>query len=381
MALIDPIALSQALIRCKSVTPEEAGVLTVLEEALAPLGARLERLLFEEAGTAPVENLYARVGDGAPFICFAGHVDVVPEGDHADWSVDPFAAEVQEGVLIGRGAVDMKPAIAAWVAAMSRFMEEGALNGSIGLIITGDEEGPAINGTRKMLPWMEEQGETPDACVVGEPTNPTALGEMIKIGRRGSVSFHLVVEGKQGHVAYPDQAENPIPLLVSVLNTLLNHELDAGTAHFPPSNLEVTSVDVGNAAGNVIPARAQADFNIRFNDTHDSAALIAWVEGVCEAVAKGKYTLSHRVTGEAFLTEPGALSALVAGAVQEVTGKKPELSTTGGTSDARFIKDICPVVECGLINATAHQVDEQVAVADIEALTQIYHKVLTGFFT
>lgn len=372
----DVTDIAQSLIRCPSVTPKDAGALDVLQQALESLGFECHRLPFTEDGTPDVDNLYARRGGGGKHLCFAGHTDVVPVGDESAWSVDPFAAEVKDGILTGRGAVDMKGAIAAWVAAIA---EAGDVDGSLSLLITGDEEGPAINGTRKMLDWLAERGEQIDACIVGEPTNPTQLGEMIKIGRRGSVRFYLTVEGTQGHVAYPDAAHNPVTELVNICQALKGHTLDEGTAHFQPSNLEVVTIDVGNEAENVIPAKANAVINIRFNDTHSSESLTQWVDGICAKHARD-YLLRTHVTGEAFLTEPGPLSELVANAVEDVTGRLPELSTTGGTSDARFIKDICPVVECGLINATAHQVDERIAVSDLEDLTQIYRRIITGFF-
>lgn len=376
---IDPIELTQALIRCPSVTPEEAGALTVVEEALTSLGFTCHRVTFEEPEHAAVENLYARLGEEGPNLCFAGHTDVVPVGDETAWTHPPFAAEIKDDILYGRGAVDMKTAIACFIAAVSNVLAQGKQKGSISLLITGDEEGIAINGTRKMLGWLKEQNETIDACVVGEPTNPTALGEMIKIGRRGSVGFSLNVIGTQGHVAYPDQAQNPLPYLSMILHDLSIQMWDEGTEHFQPSNLEITTIDVDNTATNVIPANGQAMFNIRFNDQHSSGSIVEKVTAIIESVLEDTgitYELTPRVSGEAFLTKPGPLSDVVAKSVEKVTGKSPELSTTGGTSDARFIKDICPVVECGLINKTAHKVDECIAVADIEQLTKIYEEVI-----
>lgn len=375
--MIDPISLSQELMRCPSVAPEDAGALDVVEHALKNLGFTCHRLTFEEEGTEPVQNLYARLGDSQPNICFAGHTDVVPVGDESAWTVDPFGAEIKNSVLYGRGASDMKPPIACFITAVERFLarQKGVFKGSISLLITGDEEACAINGTKKVLQWMKEQGEQIDACLVGEPTNPNALGDMIKIGRRGSVGFNLTVYGKQGHSAYPDLADNPIPRLVAILDRLVNHTLDEGNDYFQASNLQITTVDVGNPATNVIPAKAHATFSIRFNTEHSSSSLIEWVTSICDKVG-GKYELSHRVTGEAFLTEPGELSQIVSQAVEHITNKKPELSTTGGTSDARFIKDYCPVVEFGLINQTAHKVDECMPVKDIEMLAEIYFEVL-----
>ncbi|NBB83769.1 MAG: succinyl-diaminopimelate desuccinylase [Alphaproteobacteria bacterium] len=377
----DPIALARALIRCPSVTPADAGALDVLADAVRPLGFRATRLPFQAPGTERVDNLWARRGTGGPLFVFAGHTDVVPPGDPAAWSRDPFAGEVADGILHGRGACDMKGAVAAFAAGIGRFLarHDGRVPGSIGLLITGDEEGPAINGTRPVLDWLAGQGVRPDACLVGEPTCPGRLGDMIKIGRRGSLVGRLTVDGVQGHTAYPHQADNPVNRLVAMLAAITAEPLDAGTDHFDPSNLEITTVDVGNPATNVIPARARATFNIRFNDRHTGESLIAWLRRSFDAVG-GDYDLDVRVSGEAFLTPPGALSDLVAGAVAARTGVAPVLSTTGGTSDARFIKDHCPVVEFGLVNQTIHKVDEQVAVADIEVLSDVYADVLDGFF-
>jgi succinyl-diaminopimelate desuccinylase len=377
--LTDPVALAQALIRCPSVTPADEGAIGVLEDALGRLGFRCHRLTFEEAGTAPVDNLYARLGEGAPNLAFAGHTDVVPAGDPAAWRVDPFGGVVQGGQLYGRGAVDMKGAIAAFVAAAARFLSEHRPAGSISLLITGDEEGPAVNGTRKLLGWLREQGEHLDACVVGEPTNPTRLGEMIKIGRRGHLNAVLTVEGVQGHSAYPQLADNPIPRLIRMLAAIDATPLDCGTPHFQPSTVAITSVDVGNPATNVIPARATARLDVRFNDLHSGQSVAAWIDARCAEVG-GRFHLRTECSGESFLCPPGPLSRIVANAVRRVTGREPELGTTGGTSDARFIKDFCPVCEFGMPGETAHKPDENVAVADIEALTRIYRAVLEGFF-
>jgi len=363
------------------VTPADEGALNVLQQALGALGFRCTRLPFSEPGTPDVDNLYARLGEGGRNFCFAGHSDVVPVGDRARWTIDPFGATVSGDALYGRGAADMKGAIAAFIAASARFKAArgGALPGSISLLITGDEEGPSINGTKKMLAALAAKGETLDACLVGEPTNPTRLGEMIKIGRRGSLSGWLRVMGTQGHTAYPHLADNPIPRLVRMLSALTENTLDDGTPHFQPSNVQVTSVDVGNPATNVIPAEARATFNIRFNDRHSGKSLEAWLRRAFDAVG-GAYELNLQVSGEAFLTPPGPLSSLIARASKTVTGLEPELSTTGGTSDARFIKDYCPVAEFGLIGQTMHKVDERVSLADLEALTRIYLAVLEGYF-
>ncbi|PWC34613.1 succinyl-diaminopimelate desuccinylase [Azospirillum sp. TSO35-2] len=375
---IDPVALAQDLIRCPSVTPRDDGALGVLEAALSPLGFTCHRLRFEQEGTEPVENLYARLGTQGPNFCFAGHTDVVPPGDRG-WTVDPFAGAVMGGRLFGRGAVDMKGAIAAFVAAVSRRLQDGPPAGSISLLITGDEEGVAINGTRKVLDWMAARGERIDACVVGEPTNPRAMGDMIKIGRRGSLTGFLTVFGAQGHVAYPHLADNPLPRLVRMLAAITEAPMDEGTAHFQPSTLALTTIDVDNPATNVIPAQGKATFNIRFNDAHTPASIEAWLRRTFDAIG-GAYELETYCSGDSFVTPPGPLTELVADAVQAVTGRRPEYSTTGGTSDARFIKNVCPVVECGLVGQTMHKVDEYSPVADIQALTAIYESILTGVF-
>lgn len=378
--LLDPLDLARALIRCPSITPEDAGALAVLEAALRPLGFVCERMRFEQEGTAPVENLYARLGTAGPNFCFAGHTDVVPPGDAALWSVDPFGAEVRDGRLWGRGASDMKAAIACFAAAASRLLaRNGAPAGSLSLLITGDEEGVSINGTKKVLGRLAQRGETLDACLVGEPTNPMRLGEMVKIGRRGSLNAGITVHGAQGHSAYPHLADNPIPRLVRLLALLDATPLDHGTAHFPPSSLAITSVDVGNPAANVIPARATARLNIRFNDLHTGESICRWLADRCAGAGAG-VELHCAISGECFLTPPGPLTNVVAAAVRRVVGREPELSTTGGTSDARFIKDVCPVCEFGMVGETAHKSDENVALADIEALTQVYEEVLAGFF-
>jgi len=381
VAGINALDLARQLIRRPSVTPEDAGALGILEETLTKIGFRCHRLRFQEDGTPDVDNLYARYGDGAPNFCFAGHTDVVPVGDQDAWSVDPFAAELADGMLIGRGASDMKSAIAAFASAAEAFIaaQSKDFGGSISLLITGDEEGPAINGTVKVLDWLASQGESLDACVVGEPTNPEHLGDMIKIGRRGSLTGRLKVVGLQGHIAYPHLADNPVPRLLAALTALNDRVLDTGNAHFQASNLEVTTIDCGNPATNVIPAAVNATFNIRFNTEQSAAALTAWIEEVCERKA-GQHELRIDHGSDPFLTEPGAFTDLVAAAVQSVTGRPVELSTTGGTSDARFIKDYCPVVEFGLVGQTMHKVDERCRVDDIDALAKIYQSVLERYF-
>ena len=380
-AVVDAVELARALIRCPSVTPEDGGSQETLARALESLGFVCHHMTFEAPGTPDVKNLYARLGTGSPNFCFAGHTDVVPVGDLDAWTVDPFGAEIHDGVLYGRGAADMKGAIAAFVGAVSRFLDErdGKFDGSISLLITGDEEGPAINGTVKVLGWMEERGERIDDCLVGEPTNPTRLGEMIKIGRRGSLSGWITVRGVQGHTAYPQLADNPLPRLARMLSALADTPIDEGTDHFQPSNLQLTTVDVGNAATNVIPAVARAAFNIRFNDLHTGADILAWVRERLDSVG-GDYELDTHLTGESFLTPPGRLSGLVQQAIGSTVGAEAELSTTGGTSDARFIKDHCAVAEFGAIGQTMHKVDERVSLADLSALGEIYEGVLTGYF-
>jgi succinyl-diaminopimelate desuccinylase len=374
----DPVALAQSLIRCPSVTPEDNGALDVVAAALTHLGFACHRLRFEEPDTAPVDNLYARLGDGEPNLAFAGHTDVVPPGDLGAWRVPPFAGEVQGGELYGRGAVDMKGAIACFIAASARFLERHRPAGSICLVITGDEEGPAINGTRKVLAWLKERGEMLDACLVGEPTNPTRLGEMVKIGRRGSLTGHLTVSGVQGHAAYPERADNPIPKLLAMLQILSSEPLDGGSEHFQPSELVITSVDVGNPASNVIPGAARAAFNVRFNDRHTARTLEARLRARLDTVGT-EYRLETSGGSEAFLTTPGAFTDLLEALIERELGVLPELSTTGGTSDARFIKEVCPVVEFGLVGETIHQVNERVAITDLEALTRVYQALIESY--
>ncbi|MBL8665359.1 MAG: succinyl-diaminopimelate desuccinylase [Candidatus Odyssella sp.] len=389
-APIDLLSLARDMIRRPSVTPRDAGALDVLEAALKRLGFACHRLPFgmgESGREARVDNLYARLGTGTPHFCFAGHTDVVPPGDNAKWSLDPFAGEIRDGQLWGRGAADMKGAIAAFVAAAGAFLRAkgGAFEGSISLLITGDEEGDAVNGTDKVLRWMEERGEVPDLCVVGEPTNPERLGDMIKIGRRGSMTGYLAVRGVQGHVAYPHLADNAAHRLVRMLDAVTREKLDEGSAHFQPSSLQVTTIDIGNPANNVIPAEAKATFNIRFNDKHSSASIGAWLRAkfdraMAEIGPGGSYDLEIRVSGESFFTAPGPLSALVSECVKAETNRTPELSTTGGTSDARFIRRLCPVVEFGGVGQTMHKIDERMAVADLEGLARIYRRILDRVF-
>lgn len=380
----DPVSVARRLIRCRSVTPHEAGALAMLEEMLAPHGFECHRVRFSEAGTPDVENLYARIGERPPVVLFCGHTDVVPPGDEALWTHPPFAAEIDGDVLYGRGAVDMKGAIAAFAAAALSLLEDGAPAGSIAFAITGDEEGPAINGTRKLLDWAAARGERFDAAIVGEPTSREVLGDMMKIGRRGSLSGRVTVIGRQGHSAYPHQAANPIPGMLRVLAALTGHSLDEGTPAFEPSRLEVTSVDVGNPAFNVIPERATASFNIRFNDRHSAQGVMAWVRETAASALPSKLRLEIDFApnpAEAFVTNDRRLIGMMAEAVAAETGRRPEASTSGGTSDARFVKDRCPVVEFGLVSQTIHQVDERVAIADLHALTAIYRCFLDRFFS
>lgn len=378
MTGFDAIAFAQRLIRCPSVTPADAGALDVLEAELKQLGFLTQRLPFGAEGEPTIDNLYARLGTRGRNFCFAGHTDVVPAGPLEGWTVDPFAATVDQGWLIGRGAADMKSAIAAFVGAVRQRLSR-PLDGSISLLITGDEEGPARHGTRRVLDWLDARGERIDDCLVGEPTSAHVLGDMVKIGRRGSLNADITVLGAQGHVAYPDRADNPLTRLVALLHALKGRTLDTGTDFFPASNLEITTVDVGNATENMIPATAFARLNIRFNTLHSGAALEAWIQEQLATHAPA-HKLSVRISGEAFLTEPGPLSQLVAQAVAAETGRPAALSTTGGTSDARFIRRLCPVVEFGLVGETMHKADEKVRVEDIAALERIYLGVLTGYF-
>jgi succinyl-diaminopimelate desuccinylase len=378
---LDPAALAARLIRRPSVTPKDEGALDIVAATLEELGFVCHRLLFADDGGEPTHNLYARRGAAPPNLCFAGHTDVVPPGAREAWSFDPFAGAVRDGELCGRGAVDMKGAIAAFIAAAQRYLDrhEAGVAGSISLLITGDEEGPAVNGTRKVLEWLGERGEILDACLVGEPTSALVLGDMIKIGRRGSLTGRLTAHGVQGHTAYPHLADNAAHRLVAMLHALTTSELDQGSEHFQPSTLQVATIDIGNPVSNVIPARAQAVFNIRFNDRWTGETLRRWLAERLDAVG-GRWTLDVAVSGESFLVPPGAIGERLAEAVRRVTGKTPEFSTTGGTSDARFIRSCCPVAEFGLVGQTAHQVDERVALADLAALTEIYDSFLGLFF-
>ena len=381
----DPVAIARDLLRCRSVTPAEGGALKFLEATLKSAGFSVHRMTFSEPGADDVENLYARIGNAAPHLMFAGHTDVVPPGDEKAWKHPPFAGEVADGELFGRGAVDMKGGLACAVAAVLDHLgaHGGKPNGSISFLITGDEEGIAVNGTPKLLTWAAEHGEKFDHCILGEPSNVEQLGDTIKIGRRGSLNGHLIVTGRQGHVAYPDRAENPIRGLVTLVAALQAEPLDHGSALFPPSHLEFTSFDVGNTTVNLIPGEARARFNIRFNDKHTLDSLKKLIEQRAAKAAAGtiRFALQWEPSNApVFVTEPGPFTALVAEAIAAVTGRKPELSTSGGTSDARFITAYCPVVEFGLVGQTMHQVDERVPIADLRALTTIYRSIIDRYF-
>jgi succinyl-diaminopimelate desuccinylase len=376
------LEIARALIACPSVTPREGGALDYLEGLLKSAGFITTRLPFSESGTPDVDNLYARFGTGAPHLCFAGHTDVVPPGDEAKWSHPPFAAEIADGKLYGRGAADMKGGVAAFAAAALDFVKTQKIAGSISFLITGDEEGPAINGTVKMLDWLKANGEKIDHCIVGEPTNPNTLGDMIKIGRRGSLNGDITVTGVQGHSAYPDQAVNPIEILAKIVTALTQKPLDSGTAHFSPTRLVVTSVDVANRARNVIPQDAKALFNVRFNDTWTYDTLCAEIaRRIAQAAPGGEARVDFLPSNSpSFRTEPGAFTDLVARAIEEITGRKPELSTSGGTSDARFIAAHCPVLEFGLVGKTIHATDEHIEIADLQKLADIYGAILNKYF-
>ncbi|MFN4175974.1 succinyl-diaminopimelate desuccinylase [Phenylobacterium sp.] len=377
-AAIDAVELSRELIRKPSVTPADEGAMDVVQRTLAGLGFACRRMKFGD-----IENLYARFGTARPNLCFAGHTDVVPVGDGAAWSKDAFAAEVVDGVLIGRGAVDMKSAIAAFAAACADAIAAGRVTGSVSFLITGDEEGVATHGTKKVVEALLAEGEAIDHCVVGEPTSAESFGDMVKVGRRGSINADILVEGIQGHVAYPHRATNPVPVLVRLLAALQDRVLDEGYPEFQPSNLEVTMIEAPNTAANIIPGVARARLNIRFNPNHTGQGLADWIAAEAEKAAegfKGRVTVTPQISGEAFLTERGPFTDLIAAAVKDVTGAEPELSTSGGTSDARFIRALCPVVEVGLVGRTMHQVDERAPVDEIRRLQAVYARILERYF-
>ena len=380
----DPLAIARELIRCRSVTPEEGGALDLLRGLLVPAGFAVHRIVFDEPGTVPVDNFYARIGSIKPNLVFAGHTDVVSAGNESSWSHPPFAGDVAGATLYGRGAVDMKGGIACFVAAALDYLQAngGKPKGSISLLITGDEESVAVNGTVKLLQWAAERGETFDHCILGEPSNVETVGDTIKAGRRGSLNGTLIVTGRQGHVAYPERADNPIRGLITLM-AALQAPLDDGSAHFAPSHLEFTSVDVGNPTVNLIPGEARARFNIRYNDRHSQTALKALIARRAETAAAGRvhYAFDWQPSNaEVFITKPGPFTDLAIAAIAEVTGRKPKLSTSGGTSDARFIKDYCPVLEFGLVGQTMHAVDECVPVADLVTLTAVYRKIIEKYF-
>lgn len=382
----DPIALTRELVRCPSVTPVEGGALAFLEKTLKAAGFTVHRMTFSEPGAEDVENFYARIGTEAPNLVFAGHTDVVPPGDEAAWTHPPFASAISNGVLYGRGTTDMKGGIACMVAAaLDHLAANGGKpkKGSISFLITGDEEGIAVNGTPKLLTWCAEHGEKFDHCLLGEPSNVAELGDTIKIGRRGSLNGHLIVSGKQGHVAYPERAINPVRGIVELIEAIQSEPLDNGNANFQPSNLEFVSVDVGNKTVNLIPGEARAMFNIRFNDCHTLDSLKALLQQRAEKASGGKIKFEFKFqpsNAGVFVTKPGPFTDMVSSAVESVSGRKPVLSTTGGTSDARFITHHCPVVEFGLVGQTMHQIDERVPVAELTALTGIYRKIIDTYF-
>lgn len=377
----DPLFLAVELVRCASITPKDEGAIDALQTALESLGFRCHRLAFSSTEGRQVENLYARLGNKSPNLCFAGHTDVVPTGNKKKWSFPPFGAEVIDGELLGRGASDMKGAIAAFVAASSRFLDKsgGKFDGSISFLITGDEEGSGKNGTIKVLGWMKENNQKMDLCLIGEPTNPNQLGEMLKIGRRGSLNVTITVEGKQGHAAYPERADNPVPGLLKILAALQAWHLDDGTSQFQPSNLEITNLNGGTGVFNVIPGSASAKFNIRYNPLHTSDSLIEKINDLTGKTGV-RHTFDFLRISEAFLTDSTKIANIVKEAVVETLDMTPEFSTTGGSSDARFIKDHCPVVEFGLTGETIHAIDERARVADIENLAQVYERVLEKVF-
>jgi succinyl-diaminopimelate desuccinylase len=378
--------IAQGLIRCRSVTPDEGGALTYLQDILEGAGFECHRLIFSDEDTPDVDNLFARLGTGAPHLCFAGHTDVVPPGDEADWTHPPFAAEIVDGWLFGRGSADMKGNIACFVESTLAHLSAGKsqLDGSISFLITGDEEGPAVNGTRKVLEWMKENGHNPDHCIVGEPSASEFVGDTVRIGRRGSLSGHVTVTGVQGHTAYPELANNPVPGMLKVLSSFLEEPLDEGTPHFSPSDLQIATIDAGNPATNVIPARLSATFNIRFNANHTAESLMEILGNKTTLALEGtglEHQISFLPSSPCFVTEPGPLVDLMTEAAKNETGKMPVLSTGGGTSDARFAKDYCPVIEFGLVNKTIHQVDERIEVKDLETLTRLYRDFIERYFS
>jgi len=384
MTSINELQLAKELIKFPSVTPIDAGIMKFLEKKLKTLGFKTKVLEFKNKGSKPVKNLYARLGNKGPNFCYAGHLDVVPAGNLKDWTVNPFKPSIKKGHLIGRGANDMKSSIAAFVSAVSNFIgDKRKFNGSISLLITGDEEGVAINGTKKVVDYLRKKKEKIDFCLVGEPTNPNKLGEMIKIGRRGSMNGRLSIIGAQGHVAYPQRANNPSTALVQILNELKKIKFDNGTKDFQPTNLEITKINIDNSADNVIPGLASAKFNIRFNNKHTSSSIKKKIDGIIKKISnknKSRYKINYSVSGEAFLTVPNDTTFMIRDVIKKITKIKPQLSTTGGTSDARFIRKIAPCLEFGLVGKTMHKVDEAVSLSDLKKLTQIYTEILKNYF-
>ena len=384
MQTINELQLAKKLIRYPSITPIDAGVMKFLEKKLRKLGFKTKILEFQEKNTKPVKNLYARLGTKGPNFCYAGHLDVVPAGNLKDWTVNPFRPSIKKGHLIGRGANDMKSSIAAFVSAVSIFLSKNKkFNGSISLLITGDEEGDAVNGTKKVVEYLKRKKEKINFCLVGEPTNPNKLGEMIKIGRRGSLTGKLTIFGLQGHVAYPHRANNPSTIIVKILKELKDIKFDKGTKDFQPTNLEVTKININNTADNVIPAKAEATFNIRFNNKHSSTSIKKRLNRIfirTNKKYKSKFIIDYRVSGEAFLTKPDKTTYMIQNTIKKITKIKPKLSTTGGTSDLRFIKAISPGLEFGLVGKTMHKIDESVPVSDLKKLTKIYHDILVEYF-
>ena len=383
MKTINELQLAKELIRFPSITPTDAGVMGHLEKKLKSLGFKTKVLTFAEKNTKPVKNLYARLGTKSPNLCFAGHLDVVPPGNIKDWTIKPFKPAIKKGHLIGRGANDMKSSIAAFVSAVSKYISENKPNGSISLLITGDEEGVAINGTKKVVEYLKKKKEKIDFCIVGEPTNPSKLGEMIKIGRRGSMNGKLTINGVQGHVAYPHRAKNPVTTLIKIFNEFKKIKLDKGTKDFQPSNLEITRINIDNNADNVIPALASGTFNVRFNNKHSSNSIKTKLNKIIKKVTskdKVKFEMNYRVSGEAFLSKPNSTTYMVRDVIKKITKINPKLSTTGGTSDARFIRKISPCLEFGLVGKTMHKIDEAVSLTDLKKLTQIYQNILKKYF-
>lgn len=378
--MIDPVALTQALVKCRSITPADDGALDVVANTLIPLGFEVHRLRFEEEGTAPIDNIFARFGTEGPHLCYLGHTDVVPPGDESIWKHPPFSATIEDGILYGRGTADMKGCNAAFIAAVSRLLNEQRPKGSISLLITGDEEAAAINGTVKVIEWMKQNNQMPDVAIVGEPSNASAMGQTLRVGRRGSLNGTITVTGIQGHSAYPERADNPVPRLIHLLSSLIDHSFDNGTEHFPPTHLVVSSVDVGNPAANVIPSKATALLNMRFNSLWTKDSLEAKLNELLKTTGE-PYELKVWSNAASFITEPGEWTNLVRDAVEKISGKVPKFDTGGGTSDARFIAPYCPTVEYGLLNATIHKTDEHTTISDLQELADTYTEILRKYLT